>query len=106
MYRIIFNPKTAKWEIHLSFMVIFWRRVTGEEFDNFGDAQKRCYELGLDQVYKCWNDRPSLMAGSDQHGGYQPRPMHHITPPPPPYHPAVLRARQIVEEDRGHGHNL
>lgn len=105
MYRIIFNPKTAKWEIHLSFMVIFWRRVTGEEFDNFGDAQKRCYELGLDQVYKCWNDRPGLFHGTPEvhHGiGYP-------NPPPNPANyrqPAVLRTRQIVEEDRGHGHNF
>lgn len=101
MYRIIFNPKTAKWEIHLSFMVIFWRRVTGEEFDNFGEAQKRCYELGLDQVYKCWNERPGLL----QHI-YEPGPTHLPHTTPVYSGPAVLRTRQIIAEDRGHGHNF
>lgn len=98
MYRIIFNPRTAQWEIHLQHLVIFWRRVVGETFDNFEAAQKRCFELGLDQVYKCWNNRPSLF--------HIPEAQHRVVLPEAYYNPAVLRTRQVIGEDRGHGHNL
>ncbi len=61
MYRIIFNPKSGQWEIHLSRWIVFWVKVKDAEFVDFNAAKERAAELGLDRAYKCWNERPRLV---------------------------------------------
>lgn len=73
MYRIIFNPSTAKWQIQLACCLgLFWRTVTrlikgcdGNismelEFADFDEAAQYVADIGLAKVYRNWHDRPSI----------------------------------------------
>ena len=72
MYRIIFKPSSAAWVVQLATLGIFWSTVkdgkADRKFDNYEDALKYVFTVGLDQVYKDWSTRPGLFTSQ----GYQP----------------------------------
>lgn len=81
IYRIIFNPDTASWQVELQRLGFLWKPVmtkvnTGEplleprRFDNYELAASFVKEKGIDKVYRNWGSRPTVQL---MHG-YQPHP--------------------------------
>jgi len=64
MYRIIFNPRRAAWQLQLRTHLI-WRTVQTEasdvlEFADFEAAQGYVLRVGLQKVYRDWHAAPSM----------------------------------------------
>lgn len=72
MYRIVFNPKTGKWNIELAgFWGLYWVavRAGGDlmEFETYQSAKEKTVQLGLSLVYRDFS-MPRPWAS----GGYVP----------------------------------
>ena len=60
MYRIIIRPSDGQWIMQLSCcMGIFWKQIGDRSFENYASARQFADQLGLDAVYRDWNDRPA-----------------------------------------------
>jgi hypothetical protein len=51
MYRIYFNPKTARFEIQVLIYCAFWQHVKGMSFETLTQAENMVAEIGLDKLY-------------------------------------------------------
>jgi hypothetical protein len=55
MYKIQFNPEKCCWEIKLSkFYGLLWVTLKGKEFPNIISAEDYVQGVGLDKVYRNW----------------------------------------------------
>lgn len=54
MYRIIFNPDTAKWQVQLLSYGLFWRTIKTNPigFENWELASQYVSKVGLANVYR------------------------------------------------------
>lgn len=77
MYRIVFEPTTARWLVQILSYHLFWRTVQTEDFKVFNQAQGFVRDVGLDQVYRNYYDTASHLINQ---GG----------------HPAVVHARRTA----------
>ncbi len=59
MYRIIYSPRKAGWIIQISSFMIFWIKINDTAYGNFADAKAHVMNIGLDKIYRNYNDRPN-----------------------------------------------
>ena len=81
MYRIIFNPNTASWQVELQLFGFWWKPIMGQvegskepvlepqRFPDFNQANEYVNKVGLSKVYRNWNDRPAhhIMQSTQMH---------------------------------------
>ncbi len=60
MYRIIYSPKVSGWVIQISSFMIFWTNINKSVYGNFNDAKAHVDNIGLDKIYRNYNDRSQL----------------------------------------------
>ena len=69
MYRIVFEPTTARWLVQILSFHLFWRTVkTESEFKVFQEAQTFVNDVGLANVYRNYQDSVTHQIAQ---GGYQ-----------------------------------
>lgn len=58
MYRIHFNPDTAKWQVQLQVWGCLWRTIKTNPigFENYDLAAEYVEKVGLARVYRNWRD--------------------------------------------------
>lgn len=79
MYRIVFDPDTAKWVIQLKAFGLFWRRIKTNPlgFENYDLAASYVENVGLDKVYRNYHRTAVaeiFAGGHPMESGYQPMP--------------------------------
>ena len=64
IYKIEFNPRMSAWTVSLQRYWMLWQVVRDGDgvrtFANYADAAKWVEDVGLDNVYRNWADRPDL----------------------------------------------
>jgi hypothetical protein len=57
MYKITFNTQKCCWEIKLSTVYgLYWSTLKGKEFPNIISAEDYVNSVGLNKVYRNWNE--------------------------------------------------
>ena len=76
MYRLVFNPKSAAWNIQIQVFYVFWSTIkTSTELGTHDQAISYIKSIGLDKVYRNYRDAPQV-------GPYTPRGQFTIPYPP------------------------
>ena len=64
IYKIEFDPRMSAWTINLQRYWFFWQPVRDGDavrtFANYTNVEKWVEDVGLDNVYRNWADRPDI----------------------------------------------